>query len=118
MGTRTWPISLSADRLRSQRSLISRVKRFWRASDSSMVNFSVTFHVGLVPPFLSTGVLIFWTPESETTAYTSILEKKFTFLRSLADPRLSSSVLCSMVRVTRVSVNSQIRNMNLKLFVA
>ncbi|KAK9992295.1 hypothetical protein SO802_027280 [Lithocarpus litseifolius] len=93
-------------RLRSHRSLNSRVSRFCLAAYSSMVNFIGKFHEGLVPLSLATLVLAFclwWfeSPERETTTYTSILEKRFTSLRSLAETTFSSKVLYSMFRDLR-----------------
>ncbi|PON88304.1 hypothetical protein TorRG33x02_158910, partial [Trema orientale] len=99
-GTLTWPISLSP-RVRSQKRVKTRVRRFCLAADSSTVNFAGKFHVGFLPEARSTLVLVFWwlwdSPEIETTAYTSILVMRLTSLRSLADITLISRDLSSML---------------------
>ncbi|ESR32840.1 hypothetical protein CICLE_v10005879mg [Citrus x clementina] len=59
------------------------------------------FHVGFDPPDRSTCVLtscfsMVWSPEIETTAYTPILEMKWTSLRSFAEITLSSKSVADL----------------------
>jgi hypothetical protein len=62
-------------------------------------NRSVAFQVGLRPPWGSGGVhcRVIGSPEIVATAYTSMRVIRFTFLRSLADKRVTSSTLYAMV---------------------
>uniref|UniRef100_A0A8R7PYI9 Uncharacterized protein n=1 Tax=Triticum urartu TaxID=4572 RepID=A0A8R7PYI9_TRIUA len=78
------------------------------AALAGTVNRTVAFQVGLRPPARS--VATRWrergSPERETTAYTSMAEKRFTSLRSLPDIRVSSSALCAMAStVLAISVS-------------
>jgi hypothetical protein len=62
-------------------------------------NRSVAFQVGLRPPWGSGGVhcRVIGSPEMVATAYTSMRVMRFTFFRSLADRRVTSSTLYAMV---------------------